>query len=471
MAFYTGADYPSAYQGALFFADYSRNCIYVIQQGSDGEPDLNTRTAFESNAPSPVDLQIGPGGDIYYVDHNVEKIHRISFTTQNQPPVAVAAANPTAGMRPMTVQFDGSGSSDPNPGTTLFYKWDLNGDGQYDDSSIVNPTFTYDTDGTITVGLQVTDDDGASDTDQIEITTGNRAPTAIILNPSNTALWKVGDSILFSGKGDDPDDGVIPDNSMYWQIILHHCPAGGGCHIHNIQDYDGISSGIFPAPDHEYPSYLEIRLTVLDAGGLSASTSVDINPAATQMIFHSNPAGAAITAGDLSGITNFSRNAIVNSTMSISATTPQMINGILHYFVSWSDGGLQTHDVLSQSTTQTFTALFAPCIVPSQSVPVNVNHTQLNLIQIPNAASYDVIRGDLQILRSTGGNFTQATRQCVANDQSGTTLPFSATPAPGEAYFFLARGTSCGGNGSYASAGSQLQNPDSQINASLNACP
>ena len=67
----------------------------------------------------------GPDGDIFYVDINGGTIHRIQYFL----PTAVISANPTSGSAPLTVNFDGSGSTDPDPTDTLTYAWDLNGDG------------------------------------------------------------------------------------------------------------------------------------------------------------------------------------------------------------------------------------------------------------------------------------------------------------------------------------------------------
>ena len=63
-------------------------------------------------------------------------------------------------------------------GTTPYtYEWDLDGDGQYDDSTDPNPSFLYSTAGTYSVALRVTDDDTNIDietkTDYITVFTIN----------------------------------------------------------------------------------------------------------------------------------------------------------------------------------------------------------------------------------------------------------------------------------------------------------
>ena len=48
---------------------------------------------------------------------------------------------------------------------------------------------------------------------------------------------------------------------------MQHCPSN--CHSHPVQSFAGVAGGSFVAPDHEYPSYLELRLTATDSGGLT----------------------------------------------------------------------------------------------------------------------------------------------------------------------------------------------------------
>jgi PKD repeat protein len=73
----------------------------------------------------------------------------------DNPPVA-DANGPYSAYEGETIQLDGSGSYDPD-GDPLSYFWDLDDDNYYDDSTSVNPTYTWGEDGIYTVRLAVHD--------------------------------------------------------------------------------------------------------------------------------------------------------------------------------------------------------------------------------------------------------------------------------------------------------------------------
>src|SRR5215211_1789584 len=114
MTFENGSNYPGAYSGALFFADYSRRCVWAMQAGANGLPDPSRLVPFVTGAGGPVQVVTGPGGDVFYVAMDTGELHRVSYPTGNRPPTAVATATPSSGTSPLTVQFDGTGSSDPD---------------------------------------------------------------------------------------------------------------------------------------------------------------------------------------------------------------------------------------------------------------------------------------------------------------------------------------------------------------------
>ena len=98
----------------------------------------------------------------------------LGTTPTNSVPIALATATPTSGTSPLTVQLNGAGSTDAD-GTIVAYAWDWAGGSATGERTTA--TFTT---GSYAVILTVTDDEGATDTDVVNITVtdppaGNRS--------------------------------------------------------------------------------------------------------------------------------------------------------------------------------------------------------------------------------------------------------------------------------------------------------
>ena len=171
----------------------------------------------------------------------------------------------------------------------------------------------------------------------------------MIDTPTAGTTWKVGDVINFSGHATDAQSGTLGASALTWSLVLQHCPSST-CHEHPLQTFSGTASGSFVAPDHEYPSHLELRLTATDPGGLSNTTTRRLDPQTVDLTFGSSPAGLTLAVGSTSQPTPFTRTAIVGSTLSVSAPSPQAIGGTVYEFVSWSDGGAQTHNLVANAS-------------------------------------------------------------------------------------------------------------------------
>jgi PKD repeat protein len=368
VAFYNGGTYAPAFDGALFFADYSRKRIYVMYAGPNGLPDAGTRQVFKALTSGAAELTTGPGGDLYYVDMDGGRVQRFQYAgaPANRAPTAVLTANPSSGTAPLTVQFSGAGSSDPDAGDTLAYSWDLDGDGAFGDSTLVSPTYTYAAAGTRTVSLRVTDSKGASDAKSLVLFVGNTAPAPVIANPVSTQKWKVGDVIAFGGSATDAQDGLIAPASLRWQLFILHDNLldPSNSHTHHVQDFDGVASGSFVAPDHEYPSRLELRLTATDAQGVSTTTSVILSPQTTTLTFTSGTPGLTLTVGGTAYVTPFAVTTIAGANTSVGAPSPQTVGGRTYAFASWSDGGAAAHNFMAPAAGGAYAATFADTSLP-----------------------------------------------------------------------------------------------------------
>lgn len=89
----------------------------------------------------------------------------------NSPPVANASASPTSGTAPLSVAFSSSGSYDPD-GSIASYQWNF-GDGSSSNSA--DPSKTYNSVGSFTATLIVTDNGGATNSDPVSISVGQNA--------------------------------------------------------------------------------------------------------------------------------------------------------------------------------------------------------------------------------------------------------------------------------------------------------
>jgi PKD repeat protein len=169
----------------------------------------------------------------------------------NVPPIC-DANGPYSGTVGQPVQFNGTGSSDPD-GTIVAYAWNF-GDGSTGTGA--TPTHTYATGGLFTVTLVVTDNDGAS---------ASCETTADINTPPNCDAdgpysGTAGQPVQFNGTGSSDPDGTI--DSYDWSF-------GDG------------STGTGATPTHTYAAggVFTVTLVVADDDSATATceTTADIN--------------------------------------------------------------------------------------------------------------------------------------------------------------------------------------------------
>jgi len=377
LSFYQGTNFPSEYQGALFFTDAVRGCVWVMFPGEDGKPDPDTTTRFMRDGliyPA-VDIEEGPEGNLFYVDLSSEEpggegaIHRITYSP-GAPTAKLTASPPYGTSLPLEVTFDATESSDPTD-QALSFDWDLNGDGTFETHGQETRKLTFtqaeleaaeDNEESLNkvVAVRVEDPDGNTSVARVTVYPGDSPPQVTIDSPLASKKWAVGDKIELHGSAiDSKGHSMTEPLSYYWTTRLLHCPTGPTtCHAHPLQTFAGVRDGEFLAPEHDYPSYIEITLRVADERGLTASKTIKLEPKAVNLTIASSPPGIELTAGLAQGTSPLSVTGIEGSHVLLSAPETAEIGGKTYTWKGWSDGGERIHTIVAKASTTTYTATY-----------------------------------------------------------------------------------------------------------------
>jgi len=353
---YRGSQFPEEYAGRYFFGDYVRGWIHALSfNDSGGVTDIvefyQSPTDDVGNAHHDiVDIQQGPEGALYYADIAAGTIRRIVYADENRAPVIRSVeANTTAGEAPLAVSFNAT-ASDPDS-DPLSYHW-VFGDGTETDGQ--NVTHTYGSNGSYDAYVEVSDGNATSRSDPITIRVGS-PPNATITAPENNTLFRAGDTIAFNGSATDPEDGALSEDAFNWTVRFVHDE-----HTHPEIDDLRRKNGSFDVPmvghDYDGRTGYEIELTVTDSDGLTDIERVYVWPDKINQTVTTNRTGLEIEFDAIPRATPHERETLIGFNHTVTAPTPQCVDGTTYEFVSWSDGGNRSHTVTAPGSDQTLVA-------------------------------------------------------------------------------------------------------------------
>jgi hypothetical protein len=122
---------------------------------------------------------------------------------------------------------------------------------------------------------------------------------------------------------------------------------------------DGVASGSFTMPDHQYPAAVEVRLAATWQGETATVTRrVDYRTA--NVTLAADTAGASLTLAGETAPAPFTRPLPQGGTVTVSAPATVSNASGTFAFSSWSDGGARTHDIVVPTTAGTLTARYVP---------------------------------------------------------------------------------------------------------------
>jgi cytochrome c len=215
-------------------------------------------------------------GDGFFAANPDAGLYRWSYVKGQRAPNAVLNTDRTDGALPLTVQFDSTGTKDPDPGDALSFAWDFDGNGTVD-STAPAASHTYTTAGVYVAKLTVTDSNGKSDVKTTTITAGNTSPTVTVNIPVDGDFFDWGESIPYTITVTDLEDGAIDCSRVTATFVLVHDEHGHAGE--SKTGYSGVMATSAADANHggAIAAAISASCTDLGANGQPALTATDQN--------------------------------------------------------------------------------------------------------------------------------------------------------------------------------------------------
>ncbi|MEV8567770.1 PQQ-dependent sugar dehydrogenase [Streptomyces sp. NPDC051322] len=301
--------FPQSYDDKFFAYEFSQHWIKPITSDSKGDiQSIDTLTTGSdwAHLVEPIDTEFGPDGSLYVLDYGSAwfggsldaGLYKIEYAPGNKAPTAAITTDVTSGKSPLTVGFDGSGSTDPEK-DALTYAWDFNNDGTVDSTS-ATPSYTYSAGGQYHAKLTVTDPSGRTGVAAVLVTVGNTAPVLKFSSPPNGLTFKDGDQVAWKVDVTDPDGTPVDCSKVQVNYSLGHEE-----HSHNLSQETGCS-GTFNMTtaghtdaDNFYGIFSATYTDTSPTAGvpdLTGTTQIILQPKAKQAEFYRSQSGVQTSA-------------------------------------------------------------------------------------------------------------------------------------------------------------------------------
>ena len=366
--------FPSSYIGQYFFLDLCGGWIYTMNpnQIDPASPyGFHTVNEFASGIHgSPTYLIVGPDTNLYYISRDDGAVYQIRYPASLAPTIGTQPSDKLVGQG-WPVRFIVAASGVP----PLHYRWqrndaDIAGAADSPNYTLQNPTVAADNGARFRCIVSNSFGSTATREAVLSVTT-KQPPVATISLPAPNTYYDAGDTITFEGSAvdghdivtGDPQDGVLDASQLTWQILFEHHHLGDP--NHHTHPFFPPTSGIYNGtvtlnvPETDPDVWYRIILIARDSYGLATMIYRDILPRHAQLKVTTSPVTLPVIVNGSSKPAPHLFWSVVNLMWNIGVQTPQMLDGLIYDFVSWSDHGDRFHNISAPPTSTGYVAHFS----------------------------------------------------------------------------------------------------------------
>lgn len=347
---------PEAFDKIFFYYDFNTSRIWAVDMDADGNiisEELLDTSVFPGSGGSKdgyIDMEVGPDGKMYILAYGAGccpdnvgtgKLIRVDYTgiIENSPPNVALEVDVTNGPLPLTVNFKGDKTTDPDGDLSLSYAWDIDVDGTVD-ATKANYSHTYTVAGTYTAQLKVDDGQGGVGAKTVTIYAGNSTTDFNFIYPPDGGLYAWNEDFDLNLSVSDPEDGAIPCADVDVVSSLGHIN-----HFHDGATIDACPKTLtISDSNHDTTGgqdiFYVLGASYTDSGGVTSRDQIQLHPKRKEAEYFDTQKGTEIISNTaLLGGGNEAIKVDNNGYISFSGRNLLNINAVKYLVASSTAGG------------------------------------------------------------------------------------------------------------------------------------